>query len=113
MAENKAPAETEISPSTEPAVTTKKNSNKTLWIVLGVILVLFVVIPGILLTAGGLFIKNRLNDEKSGERLAESLVERASGGKVDVDAGKDGNFSVKSKDGDSSVGVWKQSETTR
>ena len=104
MAKKDAPVETNVEPSAEPAVTTKKNSNKTLWIVLGTIVVLFVVIPGILLTVGGLFIKDKLNDEKSGEKLAESLVERATGGKVDVDSDKDGNFSVKSEDGDSSIG---------
>lgn len=104
MADNETPAKVTSETKTETVATPKKNSNKTLWIVLGVILVVFVLIPGILLTAGGLFVKSKLSDEKAGEKLAESLVERASGGKVDVDADKDGNFSVKSKDGDSSVG---------
>lgn len=103
MAEEPKPTEAKESPKSETvAVPPKKKSNKTLWIVLGAILVVFVVIPGILLTVGGLFLKDQLNSDKAGERLTESIIEGATGGKVDVDS-KDGNFSVQSEDGDSSV----------
>lgn len=86
------------------AVPAKKNSNKTLWIVLGVVLLFFVVLPGILFTAGAVFLKNKVNDPSTGEQLAESLIERAHGGEVDIEKNKDGSYTAKSEDGDSSVG---------
>lgn len=98
------PAETKTTVASDSVVVPpKKKNNKTLWIVLGVLLVVFIVIPGILLTVGGAIIKNKLDDPDSGAKLAESLVERASGGQVDIDS-EDGNFTVESDNGDSSVG---------
>jgi hypothetical protein len=100
MAEDTKPtaeSKTDV-PKETVAIPPKKKSNKTLFIVLGVILVVFVVIPGILLTVGGLFLRDRL----SNENVTESLIEGATGNKVDVNT-KDGNFSVKSENGDSSV----------
>lgn len=104
MAEDTKPnVETNTKTTETVAVPEKKKSNKTLWIVLGVVLLLFVVIPAVLITAGGLFLKDQLSSEKTGERLAESLIEGASGGKVDVNA-EDGSYSIESEDGTSSIG---------
>jgi len=89
------------------AVPPKKKSNKTLWIVLGIVLVVFVILPAILFTVGGIFLKNKLDDPESGARLAESLVEKATGENVDINT-KDGSFTAKSKDGDSSIGFGDQ-----
>lgn len=82
----------------------KKKSNKTLWIILGVVLFIFVVIPGLLLTIGGIFLKSKLGDQKSTDKTISSIVSKATDSKVNVNS-SNGEFSVESKDGDSSISV--------
>ena len=77
-----------------------KKSNKTLWIVLGVVLFLFLVVPALAITAGAIWFKNNVNTENT----VEGILEKASGNQVDIDS-KNGSFSVESENGDSSFSV--------
>jgi cytoskeletal protein RodZ len=80
-----------------------KKSNKVLYVILGLV-AFFVVIPGILLTIGGVFLNSKFGSEKAAEKTIESLVERSSGGKVDVST-KDGAINITSKDGGDSINI--------
>lgn len=72
----------------------KKKSNKVLWIVLGLAAFFFILIPGIVITAGALWLNNNASD-KLAENAVAGLVERASGGQVDLNA-SDGSLSIDS-----------------
>lgn len=98
MAEEDSKPDTETN-TEKVAIPAKKKNNKTLWIIIGVVLVLFIVLPAILVTAGGFFLKDKL----SSDNITESIIEGASGGKVDVDS-DDGNVNIESEDGSSSIG---------
>ena len=79
--------------------TKSKSSNKTLIIVLVIVGVL-IVLPGILLAAGGLWLSRGDNASK----ITESIVENATGS--DVDINRDGNsVNIKTKDGSVSYGT--------
>ena len=82
----------------------KKKSNKTLWIVLAVVLFIFVVIPGLLLTAGSVFLRSKFGSDKATEKTISGIVSKATDNKVDLNS-KDGSVTVKGKDGETvSVG---------
>jgi hypothetical protein len=86
--------EQQTAPAAEQAPV-KKSSNKTLWIVLAVVGV-FVILPALALGLGLTYVKSRL----SSENVAETLIERASGGNVDIDSsGK--SFTIEGKNGES------------
>jgi hypothetical protein len=89
------------------AVPPKKKSNKTLWIVLGIVLVVFVLLPAILLTVGGIFLKDKLDDPNTSASLIEGIVEKSTGENIDINA-EDGSFTAKSEDGDSTIGFGDQ-----
>lgn len=74
----------------------KKKSNKVLWIVLGLVLFFFVIVPGLIFGGLALF----LSSDKGTEKLTESIIEGATGNNVDVDTEK-GSVSVKNDEGDS------------
>lgn len=93
----------EATPVQSASIPVKKKSNKTLWIILGLLLFFFVIVPGILLTAGAFWLKNASTD-KLAENAIEGIVEKASGGQVDIDS-SNGSFSVESENGDSSFSV--------
>lgn len=81
-------------PSDGVTIPEKKKSNKTLWIVLGVVLFFFVVMPALAFGAFALWFRN-----KGAESVTESLIESAAGGNVDIDT-KDGGFSVEGDNGE-------------
>lgn len=99
---DEAPAEVSNKSEAVAIQTAKKSSNKTLFIVLGV-LAAFLIIPGILLAIGLAVFGSKISD-KVAEKGVESVISSASGGKVDVNS-KDGSFTVKGKDGDSSISI--------
>ncbi len=98
-AKQTAPAEKPTAAAAAPA----KKSNKALWIVIGLIVFFVVVVPILLLTAGAIWFKN-VGERKLAENTVEGIVERASGGDVDIDT-KDGSVSVKTEDGDGSFSI--------
>jgi ABC-type Na+ efflux pump permease subunit len=104
MTEDKQPEGAEVASKADSTTSPKKKSKKTLWIVIGVIVVFFLVIPGILLAVGGSILKDKLDDPTTGEQIAEGLIENATGTDVNVDA-NDGSYTVESKDGAESISV--------
>jgi len=81
----------------------KKKSNKALWIIIGLVVFFFVIVPGIVFTAGAVWLNNNASD-KLAENAVEGIVGRATGGQVDLDT-KDGSFSVQNESGDSTFSV--------
>jgi hypothetical protein len=77
----------------------KKKSNKALFIVLGVLVFVFVIIPGLLFAVGGAFLKSKLGSDKAAEKTVESIVSKATGGDVDLDT-KKGTVSIKGENGE-------------
>lgn len=104
MADNDVSNDAEQAKTETVKVPEKKKSNKTLWIVLGIVLFIFVVIPGLLFTAGGIFLKSRFGSDKATEKTLEGIVSKATDSKVNLDS-KNGSVTVKGKDGETmSVG---------
>lgn len=91
-----------VAGTTAVPVPAKKKSNKTLWIILSLVVFFFVIVPGVIFAAGALWLNSNNNAEKASENALESIIGKATDGKVDIDS-KNGSFSVESKDGDSSV----------
>jgi cytoskeletal protein RodZ len=90
-----------VEPKTETVpVPPKKSSNKTLWIVLGVVLFFVVIVPVILFAAAAIWFRNNAS-EQGAEKLVEGIVEQTTGSNVDINSA-DGSFSVESEDGSSS-----------
>lgn len=102
MTKKTTPESTPQTPTPAPAAAVPaKKSNKTLWIVLGIVLFFVVIVPGLLFAAAALWVNNN-GSEKLTENVIESALEKSTGSKVDIDT-KDGNVSVKSSDGDNTV----------
>ena len=99
-----APAATAPVPSTAPtpsaAAAPAKKSNKTVWIVVGVLVFVFVVLPLMGLAAGGLFLKSKFGSQKATDKTVSSLLSKATGSDVDVSSSS-GSVSVKGDDGTS------------
>jgi hypothetical protein len=77
----------------------KKKSNKTLYIVLGAVVFVFVVVPGILFTVGGIFVKSKLGSQEVTDKTVESVISKATGSKVDLNT-KSGSVSIKGDNGE-------------
>lgn len=89
--------------SSAPSAPAKK-SNKTLLIVIGVVVFFFVVVPALVFGAGVLLFNKSFGSQKATDKTIESLVEKATDGKVDIDS-DNGNFSVSGENGDSTYSV--------
>jgi len=91
----------------EPTITSSpaagKKSNKTLWIVLGVLLFVFIILPAIVISLLFFVFKDKVSESIS-EGVVETAIEQASGNNVDIDANND-SFSIKSEDGNSELNI--------
>lgn len=92
-----APA-AQSTPTTQTSQPVKPRSNKTILIVIAAVVVL------IILGAGGYFVQQKFT-EKSSEKAAETALEKASGGKADVDVSKGGDqVSITTDEGTATFG---------
>jgi cytoskeletal protein RodZ len=93
---NEEPASTSEQPAAQTANTAQpapaKKSNKKLFIILGVVVFFLFILPGILFAIFVGYVANR-----GGEKIVEDIA-KSQGVDVDLDT-KDGNVSIKDKDG--------------
>jgi hypothetical protein len=101
MPEQTPPQPIQTPPPAQPAQSAqpaKSGSNKTLLIIIAAVIVLG------LLGAGGYFIQQKFA-EKTGEKAAETALEKASGGKANVDVSEGGDkVSIKTDEGSVTMG---------
>src|SRR3972149_5694504 len=84
--------------SVQPAQPAKSGSNKTLLIIIAAVVVLAI------LGAGGYFVQQKFA-EKTGEKAVETALEKASGGKANVDVSEGGEkVSIKTDEGSVTMG---------
>lgn len=90
-------AEESLQPKTVEEGSNKKSSSKTTTTAIVVVVAVLIV-----LGLAGYFLQ-KLVFQKTGEKIAESLIEGATGGDVDVDSNGEG-FSVSNEDGSLDIG---------
>lgn len=88
-------------------VQSKGKSNKTLWIVLGVIAFFVIVMPSIIGLVAFVWLRDNVQNGDLGKKALEGIVEQTTGGNVDVDS-NNGSFTVRDKEGNTSFGVGNQ-----
>lgn len=85
----------------------KGRSNKTLWIVLGIVAFFVVVVPSIVGMVVFVWLRNNVQNGELGQKALEGIVEQTTGGAVDLDS-NNGSFTVRDKEGNTSFGVGNQ-----